>query len=168
MKWVIREPEPPAGRSDEIVAPTVARSPACCPPTTKPLGEVIKIDEVLVQEPLGEVVRSIVEETLNALLDPAADRLCGAKRYERSPDRVDTRAGHHERQLHTRAGRVTLQILELRSLPFKTAIIKRYRRRETSVEEALSKMCYAGISVRGVSPVGARSMTAMHSRGNRN
>jgi hypothetical protein len=32
-----------------------------------------------------------VEETLNALLDAAADRLCNAQRYERSEARRDTR-----------------------------------------------------------------------------
>ena len=58
---------------------------------------------------LSEVVRSTVEETLNAMLDAEADQLCKAKRYEHSPDRVDTRAGHYERQLHTQAGEVTLK-----------------------------------------------------------
>lgn len=84
---------------------------------------------------LSEVVRSTVQDTLNTLLDTEADRLCGAKRYEHKPERVDTRAGHYERQLHTKAGEGTLQMPKLRSLPFETAIIDRYRRRETSVEQ---------------------------------
>jgi transposase-like protein len=33
-----------------------------------------------------------------------------------------------------------LKVPKLRSLPFDTAIIERYRRRETSVEEALLEM----------------------------
>ena len=45
------------------------------------------------------------EETLNALLDAEADRLCNAQRYERSAARRDTRAGHYERGLQTKAGR---------------------------------------------------------------
>jgi hypothetical protein len=40
-----------------------------------------------------------VEETLNALLDAKADRLCNAQRYERSEARRDTRAGHYETQV---------------------------------------------------------------------
>jgi transposase-like protein len=36
------------------------------------------------------MVRANVEEALNAALDAEADVLCGAGRYERSPDRVDT------------------------------------------------------------------------------
>jgi hypothetical protein len=41
---------------------------------------------------------------LNALLDAEADRLCNAQRYERSAARRDTRAGHYERNLQTKAG----------------------------------------------------------------
>lgn len=46
---------------------------------------MIQIDRELVQKHLDEVVRSTVEETLNAMLEAEADQLCGAKRYERSP-----------------------------------------------------------------------------------
>jgi transposase-like protein len=92
-----------------------------------------------------------VEETLNALLDAEADHLCGARKYERTEGRKDTRAGSYERQLHTKAGEVSLQVPKLCSLPFETAIIERYRRRETSVEEALIEMYLAGVSASTVS-----------------
>src|ERR1700749_1702606 len=137
--------------NDDTVTPTVTGSSATTP--TKPLGEVISIDQAMVQKHLSEVVRTTVQDTLNALLDAEADRLCGAKRYEHNPDRVDTRAGHYERQLHTKAGEVTLQMPKLRSLPFETAIIERYKRRETSVEEALLEMYYAGVSMRRVEDI---------------
>ena len=42
---------------------------------------------------------------------------------------------------------------KLRSLPFETAIIERYRRRESSVEEALVEMYLAGVSVRRVEDI---------------
>jgi len=87
------------------------------------------------------------------MLDAEADQLCGAKRYAHSPDRVDTRAGHYERQLHTKAGEVTLKVPKLRSLPFETAIIERYKRREISVEEALVEMYLAGVSMRRVEDI---------------
>src|SRR6187402_2784295 len=119
----------------------------------KPMGEVIQIDEARIRDHLGEMVRGTVEETLNALLDAEADRLCGAKRYERTADRVDTRAGHYERKLQTKAGEVELRVPKLRKLAFETAIIERYRRRETSVEEALIEMYLAGVSVRKVEDI---------------
>jgi putative transposase len=84
---------------------------------TRDLGKVIEIDEARIKDHLGEIVRGTVEETLNAMLDAEADRICNAKRYERSPDRKDTRDGHYTRKLGTRAGEVTLQVPKLRSLP---------------------------------------------------
>jgi putative transposase len=121
--------------------------------STQPLAEVIRIDEGVIKEHLDKVVVSTVEQTLNALLEAEADRLCGARRYEHSKERVDTRAGHYERQLHTKAGEVTLKMPKLRSLPFETAIIERYKRREVSVEEALVEMYLAGVSVRRVEDI---------------
>ena len=47
----------------------------------------------------GELVR----DTLNALLEAETDRLCQTRRYERSADRTDTRAGHYRRKLQTKA-----------------------------------------------------------------
>jgi hypothetical protein len=85
------------------------------------VGPVVQIDEGRIQAHLDEVVRSTVEETLNALLDAEADRLCGARKYERSEGRKDTRAGSYDRHLHTKAGEVTLTVPKLRSLPFETA-----------------------------------------------
>ena len=120
---------------------------------TKALGAVVQIDDGKIRAHLDEVVRATVEETLNALLDAEADHLCGARKYERTEGRKDTRAGSYERQLHTKAGEVTLQVPKLRSLPFETAIIERYRRRETSVEEALIEMYLAGVSVRRVEDI---------------
>ena len=117
------------------------------------LGSVVQIDDVRIQAHLDEVVRATVEETLNALLDAEADRLCGAGRYERSEARKDTRAGSYDRRLQTKAGEVTLTMPKLRTLPFETAIIERYRRRETSVEEALIEMYLAGVSVRRVEDI---------------
>jgi transposase-like protein len=114
---------------------------------------IISINEGLVKSQLGEVVRETVEETLNKLLDAEADELCGARRYERSTDRIDTRAGHYERNLDTTAGRVKLKVPKLRTIPFETAIIERYKRRECSVEEALMEMYLAGVSVRRVEDI---------------
>ena len=59
----------------------------------KSLGAVVQIDEGKIRAHLDEMVRSTVEETLNALLDAEADFLCGARKYERTEGRKDTRAG---------------------------------------------------------------------------
>ncbi len=119
----------------------------------KKLGKVISIDEGQIKSHLGEIVRDTVEETLNGLLDAEADRICQAVKYERNGDRQDTRAGSYKRKLHTKAGEVELRVPKLRSLPFETSIIERYKRRESSVEEALIEMYLAGVSVRRVEDI---------------
>ena len=98
-------------------------------------------------------MRSSVEETLIARLEAEADQICRAQRYERSAGRVDTWADHYERNLETKASSVTLKMPKLRRLPFETAIIERYRRREESVEEALIEIYLAGVSVRRVEDI---------------
>ena len=118
-----------------------------------PQGKIIKIDETLVKRELGEVVRGTVEETLNKMLDAEADELCNATRYERTVKRIDTRAGYYERNLATKAGKVKLKVPKLRTIPFESAIIERYKRRECSVEEALIEMYLAGVSVRRVEDI---------------
>jgi len=121
--------------------------------TTKPLSNVIRIDESAIRGHLDEMVRGTVEETLNAMLDAEADEMCNAQRYEHSPDRVDTRAGSYTRKLHTKAGEVEVKVPKLRKQTFETAIIERYRRRDISIEEAIVQMYLAGVSVRRVEDI---------------
>ncbi len=119
----------------------------------KGLSNVIRIDDERIQDHLKHIVCGSVEETLNALLDAEADRLVGAGRYERTEARRDTRAGNYERKLQTAAGEVKLKVPELPKQTFETAMIERYRRRESSVEEALMEMYLAGVSVRRVEDI---------------
>jgi transposase-like protein len=121
--------------------------------TTNPLGKVIRIDESEIRGHFDEMVRGTVEETLNAMLDAEADELSQAQRYERSADRIDIRAGHYERKLHSKAGEVEVKVPKLRRQTFETAIIERYRRRDISIKEALVQMYLAGVSVRRVEDI---------------
>ena len=41
--------------------------------------KIVQIDDGKIKEHLGEIVRGTVQETLNALLDAEADRLCNAR-----------------------------------------------------------------------------------------
>ena len=55
-----------------------------------------------------------MEETLNAMLEAEADRLCNAGRYERTQARRDQRSGSYDRKLQTKAGEVRLKVPKLR------------------------------------------------------
>ena len=114
---------------------------------------IIQLNEAAIKGELKALVKNSVEETLNELLDHEADELVKAGRYERTSRRKGYRSGHYDRQYTTTSGDVTLHIPKLKGLQFETAIIERYRRRETSIEEALIEMYLAGVSVRRVEDI---------------
>ncbi len=121
--------------------------------TEKAIIGAIKVDEKEISQHLDGLVRQSVEDTINALLNAEADAICQASRYQRSPDRQDTRAGSYKRKLLTKAGEVELTIPRLRTLPFETQIIERYKTKQSSVEESLIEMYLAGVSVRRVEDI---------------
>ena len=115
--------------------------------------KIIQLNEGIIKDELKELVRHSVEETLNGLLEQEAQQLTNAARYERSEERQGYRSGHYSRNLTTTSGDVTLKVPKLKGVSFETAIIERYRRRESSVEEALIEMYLAGVSVRRVEDI---------------
>ena len=114
---------------------------------------IVTLNEESLKSELRELVRKTVEDTLNGLLDEEAGDLVGAERYERAAGREAYRAGHYDRSLATTSGEVTLRMPKLKGMRFTTAIIERYRRRETSVEEAMIEMYLAGVSTRRIEDV---------------
>ena len=116
-------------------------------------NNIVQFNEEIIKGQIKELVRGSVEETLNELLDAEAEKLTQAVRYERSEARQGYRSGHYARNLTTTSGDVTLHVPRLKGISFETAIIERYRRRESSVEEALIEMYLAGVSVRRVEDI---------------
>ena len=115
--------------------------------------KIVTLNEEVIKGQIKELVRGSVEETLNELLEAEAEKLTQAGRYERNEARQGYRSGHYDRNLTTTAGDVTLHVPRLKGVSFETAIIERYRRRESSVEEALIEMYLAGVSVRRVEDI---------------
>ena len=98
--------------------------------------KIVQLNEEVIKGQIKELVRGSVEETLNELLEAEAEKLTQAARYERNEQRQGYRSGHYSRNLTTTSGDVTLKVPKLKGISFETAIIERYRRRESSVEEA--------------------------------
>jgi transposase-like protein len=115
--------------------------------------KIIQFNEEIIKTELKDLVRNSVEETLNNLLEQEAKDLTNAAKYERTEARQGYRAGHYDRNFTTTSGDVKLKVPKLKGIPFETAIIERYRRRESSVEEALIEMYLAGVSVRRVEDI---------------
>ncbi len=116
-------------------------------------NNIVQFNEEIIKGQIKELVRGSVEETLNELLEAEAEKLTQAARYERNEARQGYRSGHYDRNLTTTSGDVTLHVPRLKGISFETAIIERYRRRESSVEEALIEMYLAGVSVRRVEDI---------------
>lgn len=113
-------------------------------------GNIVSVDEESLRDDIRNPVRRTVEETLNALLDEEASELVGAERHGRTAGREAYRSGRYTRRLVTGAGEVELSVPKLRGATFQTAVIERYRRRETSVEKAIVVMHLAGVSTRRI------------------
>ena len=122
-------------------------------PTQIMSSNIVQFNEEIIKGQIKELVRGSVEETLNELLEAEAQKLTQAARYESSEARQGYRSGHYDRNLTTTSGDVTLHVPRLKGISFETAIIERYRRRESSVEEALIEMYLAGVSVRRVEDI---------------
>ena len=107
---------------------------------------IVSFGEQAVKDELRALVGKTIEETINAMLDEEADRLVGAGPYER--------ADRYERGFTTTSGQLTLKMPKLKGMRFATAVIERYKRRETSIEEAIIEMYLAGVSTRRIEDVG--------------
>ena len=95
--------------------------------------KIVQLNDEVIKGQSKELVCGSVEETLNKLLEKEAESLTQAARYERSEARQGYRSGHYGRNLTTTSGDVTLHVPRFKGVPFETAIIERYRRRESSV-----------------------------------
>ena len=112
--------------------------------------EIIQFDQAMFESKLDRMVREKVEQIVNRMLDAEADEIANASRYERTGGRKAYRAGHYDRRVTAKAGSLNLRIPKLKGEAFRSQVVERYRRRESSVEEALMEMYMAGVSTRRV------------------
>lgn len=101
--------------------------------------EIIQFDQAMFETKLDTMVREKVERIVNAMLDAEADEIANAARYERAGERKVYRAGHYDRSLTAKAGRLGLKVPKLKGEVFESAVIERHRRREESVDPPLSR-----------------------------
>ena len=114
---------------------------------------IVTLNEESLKSDLREPVGRTAEDALNGLPGEEADDPVGAERYERAAGREAYRAGHYDRSLATTSGEVTVHMPKLKGARFTAAIVERYRRRETGVEEAMIETCLAGVSTRRIEDV---------------
>lgn len=74
---------------------------------------IIQVNQEIIHTELKDLVRTSVEEALNAMLDAEADKLVNAERYARNEERKGYRSGHYERSFTTTSGEINIKIPKL-------------------------------------------------------
>ena len=108
---------------------------------------------LLLQEHKGEAFRELLQKACNSILLAESQEQIGAKPYERTEERMDSRNGFRERTLVTRIGTLSLAVPRHRNQPFRTMIFNNYSRSEAALVSAMAEMVVNGVSTRKVSKV---------------
>ena len=80
--------------------------------------EIIQFDDAMFETKLDAMVRDKVGQIVNAMLDAEADKVANAARYKRTGERKAYRAGHYERSLTAKAGKLELKVPKLKGALF--------------------------------------------------
>lgn len=97
--------------------------------------------------------KTLLQESLNSILQAESTAQLGADKYERSLLRNDCRNGSRERKLKTRIGTIDLSIPRHRNVPFKTLIFDNYSRSEGALVTTMAEMVVNGVSTRKVATI---------------
>ena len=96
-----------------------------------------------------DLMRSLLQTTINALLSADADAVVGAEWGQRSADRTTQRNGYRHRDLDTRVGTIDVQIPKLRQgTYFPEWLLERRKRAETAMITVVADCYLAGASTR--------------------
>lgn len=106
------------------------------------LGEVLS-------EASPDLMRSLLQTMINALLSADADAVVGAEYGRPSPDRTAQRNGYRHRPLDTRVGTIDVAIPKLRTGSyFPEWLLERRKRAETALITVVADCYLAGVSTR--------------------
>ena len=109
--------------------------------------------EALRQESQSELLRKLLEVTLNELLKAEASAQLRAEPYERTEERTDSRNGYRTKPLKTRVGTLYLDVPRFRNGSFESMIFDNYARSEAALIATMAEMVVNGVSTRKVTKV---------------
>jgi putative transposase len=96
-----------------------------------------------------DLMRSLLQTVINALLCADADAVVGAEWGRPTPDRVTQRNGYRHRDLDTRVGTIDVAIPKLRSgTYFPEWLLERRKRAESALITVVADCYLAGVSTR--------------------
>jgi putative transposase len=100
-----------------------------------------------------DLLKSLIQEALQEVLEAEMDETLQAGKGERTPNRLGYRSGHYSRTLITRVGKIELRVPQDRQGRFRTEVFERYQRSEKALVTALMEMYLQGVSTRKVKEV---------------
>ncbi len=100
-----------------------------------------------------DFLRPLIQTVAQELLEEEMNAAVGARKGERTHERLSYRSGHYRRSLVTRVGKIELMIPQDREGRFSTAIFERYQRSEKALVSSLIEMYVQGVSTRKVGEV---------------
>jgi len=112
-----------------------------------------EILQLLSSDDSADVLKSLLQKSLNQFLVAESTEMLRAEPYERTKDRTDSRNGFRERPLTTRIGTITLAVPRHRDKPFHTMIFENYQRSETALITTMAEMVISGVSTRKISNI---------------
>ena len=94
-----------------------------------------------------DLMRSLLQHVINALLSADADTVCGAQWGQQDPQRHTQRNGYRYRPLDTRVGTIDVAIPKLRSgTYFPEWLLQRRKRSENALITVVADCYLAGVS----------------------
>ena len=111
--------------------------------------------ELFLSSYTDDVLKGLLTQVFNQILEARAQDLCGAKLYEQTDERLDYRNGYRDRSLLTRFGKIELCVPRLRGQSvLGEGIIENYTRSEQAFMVGIAEMVINGVSTRKVDAIG--------------
>lgn len=101
----------------------------------------------------NEAFKNLLKECLNLFMRAESEEQLGARPYERTVGRTDSRNGSYTRELKTRIGTIELTVPRHRNVPFKTLVFDNYTTSEAALVSTMAEMVVNGVSTRKVANV---------------
>ena len=110
-----------------------------------------------------DLMRSLLQTMVNALLSADADAVCGAEYGQASPERRAQRNGYRHRDLDTRVGTIDVAVPRLRTGSyFPDWLLERRKRAESALITVVTDAYLAGVSTRRMDKlVGALGISSL-------
>ena len=123
------------------------------------VGDIVPVPGAQFEETLAsagpDVLRAMIREFAQRMMDAEVEVRCGAGYGEVSPDRVNSRNGYRMREQYPRAGTSGLAVPKLRAGSYFPSFLEHRRRAEAALASVVATSYLLGVSTRRVEKLAA-------------